>query len=438
MQQVHGKNVTVAGLGRFGGGVAVARWLVRQGAKVLVTDRDGPDKLADSVAQLAGEPIEYRLGEHRTGDFARADLVVASPAIPPSNPYLLAAAAAGVPVTTEIRLFIERCPARIVGVTGTKGKSTTASMLARMLASGFTTHLGGNIGLSLLDKLPTMRADDVVVLELSSFMLDYLGRVGWSPAVALVTMIGVDHVEWHGSREAYVAAKTNIVRFQRLGDTAVLCAEDAGAMALADVCRKTGAKVIAYRVGKPIELTLLGAHNQLNAAGAMAAAGAMGIDSDKAAKAVRDFEALPHRLRPVHAAAGVTFYDDSIATVPESAMAAVESFPPRTVIQIVGGYNAKADIEKMCGRLAQRAKAVLCIGDTGDAIVAMMEKKRAETGGGAEPIVQRCANLGLAVQKARDIARDGDVVLLSPGCKSYDQFTNFEKRGEEFSRLVRS
>jgi UDP-N-acetylmuramoylalanine--D-glutamate ligase len=121
MQPVEGKRVTVAGLGRFGGGVAVARWLVRQGARVLVTDRDGADKLGDSLRQLAGEPIEFRLGEHRVEDFTQTDLVVASPAVPPSSPYLLAATAAKVPVTTEIRLFVERCPARIVGVTGTKG-----------------------------------------------------------------------------------------------------------------------------------------------------------------------------------------------------------------------------------------------------------------------------------------------------------------------------
>jgi len=330
MQPVAGKRITVAGLGRFGGGVAVARWLVSQGARVLVTDRDTPEKLADSLQQLAGEPIDYRLGEHRTEDFTAADLVVASPAIPPGSPYLLAAAAAKVPVTTEIRLFVERCPARIVGVTGTKGKSTTASMLGRMLATKYRTHLGGNIGVSLLDKLPIITADDVVVLELSSFMLYHLGQAQWSPPLAVVTMIGSDHLDWHVTREAYVAAKTNIVRYQRPGDVAVLCGQDPGAMALADICAQTGASVIAYRLDRQIELHVPGQHNQLNAAGATAAAGAMGVDAETAAHAVRDFEGLPHRLRQVHMDAGAAYFDDSIATVPASAVAALDSFPPRT------------------------------------------------------------------------------------------------------------
>jgi len=435
-QEVAGKVVTVAGLGRFGGGVAVARWLVRQGARVLVTDRDGAEKLDDSLKQLAGEPIEYRLGEHRTEDFTEADLVVASPAIPPSSPYLMAAVAAGVPVTTEIRLFVERCASRVVGVTGTKGKSTTASMLARMLATKFNTHLGGNIGVSLLDRLTTIGPGDVVVLELSSFMLHYLGEARWSPSVALVTMIGSDHLDWHGSQAAYVAAKTNIVRYQRPGDLAVLCGEDAGAMGLAEMCGRAGARVIEYRSGERIELSVAGSHNQLNAAGAMATAGAMGIDAATAARSVRDFEALPHRLRQVHVAAGVAYYDDSIATVPASAMAALESFAAGKVIQIVGGHDAKAELGPMCELLAARAKAVLCIGATGKAIAAMVEKAKA-TAGGNGAMVHACGDLASAVQVAKSIAVEGDVVLLSPGCKSYDQFVNFERRGNDFVELVR-
>jgi UDP-N-acetylmuramoylalanine--D-glutamate ligase len=434
MQPVEGKVVTVAGLGRFGGGVAVARWLARQGARVLVTDRDGPEKLADSIQQLDGEPIEFRLGEHQFDDFTRADLVVASPAIPPSSPYLQAAAAAGVPVTTEIRLFVERCPASIVGVTGTKGKSTTASMLGRMLATRYTTHLGGNIGVSLLEKLPTIAARDIVVLELSSFMLEYLGRVQWSPAVAVVTMVGADHLDWHGSREAYVAAKTNIVRFQKPSDVAVLCGQDAGASALSGICQETGATVVQYRAGEAIELKVPGAHNRLNAAGAMAAANVLGVGAVAAANAVRDFDGLPHRLRLVHTARGVRYYDDSIATIPESAIAALESFPPRTVIQIVGGYDAKADLELMCRHLAGRAKAVLCIGATGAAIAAMVRAKGSPDTTGCG--VHECGDLASAVGVAQSLAGDGDVVLLSPGCKSYDQFVNFEKRGDDFSQLA--
>src|SRR4051794_40613598 len=147
MTDVRNKRVTVAGLGRFGGGIAVTRWLVEQGAaSVLVTDRDPEEKLKDSIARLQGLYVELRLGGHREEDFTSADLVVTSPALPPDNPYLLAAKSAGVPVTTEIRLFVERCPCKVIGVTGTKGKSTTSTLLHRMLSSRVKTWLGGNIG----------------------------------------------------------------------------------------------------------------------------------------------------------------------------------------------------------------------------------------------------------------------------------------------------
>ena len=181
--------MTVAGLGRFGGGIAVTRWLCAQGANVLVTDSDSAEKLADSLKQLKGLPIELRLGEHREADFTSADLIVASPAIPPQNPFIQAARAAGKPVTTEIRLFVERCPAKIIGVTGTKGKSTTTAMLGKILAVTGKTWVGGNIGKSLLAELDQIQRTDRVVLELSSYMLEHLRELRWSPHVAVVTMI---------------------------------------------------------------------------------------------------------------------------------------------------------------------------------------------------------------------------------------------------------
>src|SRR5436190_7583367 len=169
MGEFRDKRVTVAGLGRFGGNIAAARWLASQGAKVLVTDKEPAERFGESLKQLEGSAVELRLGEHREEDFTSADLVVASPAIPHDNPYLDAARAAGVPVTTEIRLFVERCPSRrIVGVTGTKGKSTTTAMIGAILKRRLPrTWVGGNIGRSLLFDLPEIKPDDVVVLELS-------------------------------------------------------------------------------------------------------------------------------------------------------------------------------------------------------------------------------------------------------------------------------
>lgn len=432
MNDLAGKRVTVAGLGRFGGGIAVSRWLAEQSAAVLVTDQAKPEALADSCKQLQDLPIQYRLGEHREEDFASADLVVASPAIPPNSKYLQAARDKGVPITTEIRLFIERCPAPICGVTGTKGKSTTTAMLGQVLKRRFVTWVGGNIGKSLLFDLPKMQKSDVVVLELSSFMLEYLGETKWSPHVALVTMIAADHLNRHGTMEAYVDAKKNLVRFQGPDDFAVLNEESD----YQEFAAATAGKVVLYGLTdrKPFELKLPGRHNQLNAQAAFAAANCLGVTWDEAQDALRQFAGLPHRLQLVHEARGVRYYNDSIATIPEAAVAALESFPPKTVIQIVGGSDKKLPLTAMCAALVERAKAVLCIGETGKAIATTLQG--ASPVGGAD--VYECGDLSTAMKMARQIASASDVVLLSPGCASYDQFTNFEARGEAFARLARA
>jgi UDP-N-acetylmuramoylalanine--D-glutamate ligase len=432
MLEIRDKRVTVVGLGHFGGQVAAARWLVEQGAQVLVTDKATPDKLADSIKQLEGLPIELRLGEHRLEDFTRADLIVASPAVPLSNEYLRAAREAGVPITTEIRLFVERCPATILGVTGTKGKSTTSALLGRMLEKRFTTFFGGNIGRSLLPELGKIDKTHLVVLELSSYMLEHLGAMRWSPHVSVVTMLAADHIEWHGSLAAYLEAKKNIVRYQRPDDFAILNEENPEGMALA---RETRARVVPFGVEgrRPFELLLPGRHNQLNAQAAYAAASVMGISWDEAQAAAGSFPGLPHRLQMVHESGGVRYYNDSIATIPEAAVAALESFPSKCVIQIVGGYDHHLPITAMCSALVDRAKAVLCIGQTGDQIADVL----AGSPHASAAAVYRCGDLATAVRLARQIAVPHDVVLLSTGYKSYDQFANFEERGQAFARFAR-
>lgn len=434
MLDVRNKRVTVAGLGRFGGQVAAARWLVERRARVLVTDKDPAEKLGDSVAQLAGLPIEFRLGEHREADFSSADLVVASPAIPPTSPYLIAAHNAGVPITAEIRLFVERCPATVIGVTGTKGKSTTTALLGRMLATRFTTHVGGNIGKPLLNELDRIDKTDMVVLELSSFMLHYLGQMHWSPHIAVVTLIAPDHLEWHGTFEAYVEDKRNIVRYQHPDDFVIVNEENEPAVHLAGTSQ---GRVVRYGVAgrRPFELVLPGRHNQLNAQGAFAAASQLGVTWDEAQAAIRDFSGLDHRLQLVHEAAGIRWFDDSIATVPEAAIAALEAFPPRTVIQIVGGSGKKkVPLTPLSAALSERAKAALCIGETGPQIAELMAK----SGGDRCAPAYVAGDLATAVTIARQLATTGDTVLLSTGCASFDQFANFEERGRTFTKLARA
>ncbi len=434
MEDLENRPVTVMGLGRFGGGIAVAKWLANQGARVLVTDKDPADSLADSVKQLAGLPIKFRLGEHRHEDFQNTSLIVASPAVPLNNIYLQTARAAGVPITTEIRLFLERCPAkRTLGVTGTKGKSTTTAMLGAMLARKFRTHVGGNIGRSLLDTLPQIAPDDLVILELSSYMLEHLRAMRWSPHVALITMLAQDHLEWHGSVEAYLSAKTVLVEFQKPTDFAILNQNDPASQSLA---KKTSAKVQWFGPTSASEFTLRipGVHNQINAQGAFAAASCLGVTWEEAQAALDDFQALPHRLELVHEEKGVRYYNDSIATIPQAAIAALESFPDRKVIQIVGGHLKGLSITEMCKSLATRAKATICIGEKGPEIAAEIRRYSIQPA----PIVHERPDLAQAIPIAKSIAQPGDIVLLSTGCKSYDQFINFEQRGETFARLVRA
>jgi UDP-N-acetylmuramoylalanine--D-glutamate ligase len=439
MDDLRNKRVTVAGLGHFGGNIAAARWLVARGAKVLVTDKAEAGKLADGLKQLKGLPVEYRLGGHEVGDFTNADLVVVSPAIKPTNEFVVAARQGGVPVTTEIRLFLERCRAKVVGVTGTKGKSTTTALLGRMLeGSGFGVQgsarkvwVGGNIGKSLLGDLERIGPDDLVVLELSSFMLEYLREAKWSPHVAVVTMLAVDHVDWHGSAEAYIEAKKGIVKFQTEKDWAVLGAEVERAKEFA---LETRGKVLWFNAsGRRFDLRVPGEHNQFNAQAAFAAASILGVTWEEAQRAVADFGGLPHRLELVHERNGVRYFNDSIATIPEAAVAALRAFEPRTVVQIVGGASKGSDFGAMCQALNERAKAVLCIGQTGVEIEALLRTNAGPRG----RAVHNCETLEAAMARAKEIARQGDVVLLSTGCASYGQFVNFEERGQRFAKLAR-
>jgi UDP-N-acetylmuramoylalanine--D-glutamate ligase len=250
--------------------------------------------------------------------------------------------------------------------------------------------------------------------------------------VAVVTMLAEDHLDRHGSKEAYLDAKLNIVRYQSAGDFAILGEECAERRAFSAA---TAGRVILYGLEgrKQFAMAIPGAHNQLNAQAAFAAASVFDVSWDEAQDAVRDFTGLPHRLELVCERDGVRYFNDSIATIPEAAVAALRAFPRRSVIQIVGGYDKKLPLTAMCGALVEEAKAVLCIGDTGRQIAEMAGA--AVYTGAAE--VYACGDLATAVAMARRIASAGDVVLLSPGCASYDQFTNFERRGEEFARLAR-
>jgi len=451
--------VTVMGLGLFGGGLGATEWLLRQGAQVTVTDLKTEEELRPSVEQLAGAPVRWRLGGHELEDFTNADVVVVSPAVPKSSPYLKAAEEAGCAITSEMNLFFERCRGRILGVTGSNGKTTTAHLTHDILANGEArVWLGGNLGRSLLDALGAILPGDWVVLEISSFQLEDLGREGLGPEIAVVTNLSPNHLDRHGDMASYVRAKKNIVRFLRPGGTAVLNRADpavwawrkdlaGGAVWAFDRGPDDGVPGTLVREGwlevrnegpvtrvLPVaDYALQGPHNLANAMAATAAAFAAGASAEAAAHALRKFQALPHRMEFVTEVAGIRYYNDSKATTPVSAIAALKSFP-EPVILLAGGYDKKVSLDELAKAIVERSKLVVLMGAVAEQLRSAIEEFSGDAG---SPEVELAASLedGFALAKSR--ASRGDVVLLSPGCASYGMFNNYEERGDRFKALVR-
>lgn len=449
--------VTILGLGLFTGGVSTARFFVAQGARVTVTDLKDADRLRPSVDALAGLPIHFVLGEHRKADILEADLVVVSPAIPDSNPYLQLALVHGIPVTTEINLVFKRCRAPILGVTGSNGKTTTTSLIGAILkAHDPRTVVGGNIGQSVLNEIDAVPPDTTVVLELSSFQLKRLRWIDRSPHISVVTNVSPNHLDWHGTFEDYVASKQQAVLSQTEADIAVLNADDPVSRDWAGVCpgrvfrfsmegsTEDGAYLhgdrIVFRTSEGErdlcgveDVRIPGRHNLANTLAAVTAACVCDISADLIRSAVSAFQGVAHRLEWVAEYDGVHYYNDSACTTPESTITALRAFEAPIVI-IAGGYDKGVPFGEMAEEIARRAKGLVLIGKTAGVIEAAVRARQT----GDTPVVVRCATLEEAVKTGRRLAESGDVVVLSPGCASYDMFINFEDRGNRFRELVRS
>lgn len=446
--QYHGKRITIMGLGSFGGGVGAARFFAQHHAHVTVTDLRPAEQLRPALDALADVPVaDYHLGGHPEEDFTAADLVVVNPAVPPESPLLDLARRHAVPVTAEINLFFQHCRAPIIGVTGSNGKSTTTALIHHLLQSAWRTHgrrawLGGNIGRSLLPQVAQIAPGDLVVLELSSFQLETLASIHESPHVAVVTNFTPNHLDRHRTLDAYRDAKQNILRFQTAGDLTVLNFDDPDVTTWAT---KTPARVIPFSLHAPAPLPdardllaiaaaipLPGAHNRRNALAAATAVRALtGARLDCLRRALAAFRGLPHRLELVREIGGRRFYNDSIATTPESTIAAIQAFDDPLLL-IAGGYDKRIDLSPVAQLAARRAKAIALIGQTADALAHATRL----AGGPTPPPVHLAEDLQTAVNWAWHHSAPGDVILLSPACASYDQFQNFEHRGQAFRRAV--
>ncbi|HEX4142558.1 MAG TPA: Mur ligase family protein [Pirellulales bacterium] len=427
--EVAGRRMTVMGLGRHGGGVAAARWLAEQGAQVTVTDVADAAALGPSIAALAGVEIAgWRLGGHEASDFSSADGVVVNPAVRPDHPLLALARAGGAMLSSEIELFLERCPATVVGVTGSNGKSSTATMLANMFkAAGRAVWLGGNIGNSLLPSLAAMGPADLVVLELSSFQLAHLSPQARFPAAAVVTNCTPNHLDWHGRLEAYMAAKRRLIECLPAGGLAVLNPHD---HELSAWRVPAGVKTIApWPLERVARLSVPGEHQRMNAALAAAMAEALGVPAAAIGEALAAFRPLAHRQEAAGSVAGRMFIDDSKSTTPEATLAALAACPGPTWV-LVGGQDKGLALEPFCRQLAGRAEGVACYGALGPKL------REALAAVGARCPMAVVERLDEALDWCWERSRSGDTVLLSPAAASLDQFRDFCHRAEVFRAWI--
>ena len=452
-----GKNVLVMGLGRFGGGVDVAKFTANAGAKVTITDLAPAKQLSDSLKQLEEIPdIEYHLGSHDRKDFEQADIIVANPAVAPDNEFLQIARRLNKFITSQINIFFELCPAPTIGITGANGKSTTAALTAHLLRSASDERratsdehvwLSGNIGNEpLLTRIDQIGPDDLVVLELSSFQIEQLAQIQKAPKVALLTNLTPNHLDRYGTFANYCAAKENIFKFQQLDrnspTVSIFNAEDEIGTEWFEkykrdagrICIKFSADDVSEKIRK--QFGLPGRANLSNLAAAIVIARHFGIEDNQIKNCLPEFRPLPHRLELVAQIDGVHWYNDSKATTPQSAIASLEAFD-KPVIIIAGGYDKGLGFDELGEKITQKAKAAVLIGETAKKIAKSIEKKLATENTKKRIKVEIVDSLAAAVGLARELATNSDFVLLSPACASYDMFDNFQHRGREFCRLVR-
>jgi UDP-N-acetylmuramoylalanine--D-glutamate ligase len=423
------KKVTVVGLARSG--MAAALLLKKKGAEVSATDRGDSGDLRKTARALRGKGIKVEIGAHTRGFVKGKDLIVISPGIPEGSPVLKWAAEEKIPVIGEIELGYICCEAPIVAVTGTNGKSTTTTLIGRILKkAGKHAVVCGNIGNPFCGEIPKVRKDSVVVLEVSSFQLESIRR--FRPHVAVVLNISQNHFDRHPDLKSYINAKARIFENQGRNDWAVLNYDDPLVRGLK---AKTKAKTVFFSRKRGIpemvcrqeELKIKGGHNIENVLASLCAASIFGVKPAAAREALVAFKGLEHRFEHVAEIGGVEFINDSKGTTVLATVMALESCD-KPVILIAGGHDKGSDFRKARPAVASKAKKLVLIGEAKDRIRRQLS--------GTVPVVE-AGSLEEAVRKAYSEAYPGDCVLLSPMCASFDMFKNFEERGKAFKQAVK-
>jgi len=447
------KRVAVLGIGISN--TPLIKYLGKLGVSVTAFDQAGKEELQPALKSLEDLDIEYCLGPDYLEKLRGFDIIFKTPKIRFDIPELLREAEAGAEITSEMEVFCRLCPARIFGVTGSDGKTTTTTLISKILEHhGYKCWLGGNIGTPLLDRIDEIDGSDMVVLELSSFQLHTMhNRIN----TAVVTNVSPNHLDVHKSMQEYIDAKKNIFLYQDVNDTLVLnydnvitrgfAPEAPGKVIMfsrtADLDEGvvlSGGKIVLRRSGREMEIAdvsdirIPGVHNVENYMAAAAATADFAGPSDVRAIAV-SFGGVEHRNEHVRTVNGVSFYNDSIGSSPSRTMATIRSFGDR-VILIAGGYDKHLSYDEMGEVLAERVKCLVLFGQTSDKIEAALKYGVKKSGRGTGIPVYRCTSMEEAVRTAYENAVPGDVVLLSPASASFDHYRNFEERGNHFKKIV--
>jgi len=446
--ELKNKRVLVVGLGKSG--ISAAMFLRKRGARVTVSDARSAVALAKEIPSLLDAGIMVESGGHGLLTFRRQDLIVVSPGVPMDTPEVKQVIGYGMPVIGELELASRFLKGRVVAITGSNGKTTTTTLVGKILKeTGLPTLVGGNIGLPVIDLVPESTDDSVSVLEVSSFQLETIEH--FHPWISVVLNITPDHLDRHGSFDNYAAMKARITENQTAEDFLVLNAEDKPTQMVA---AKTRAQIFWFSTRRPIkqgafvhgesivflpregaktepimpveEIPLKGAHNVENVLAAACAARLAGAAAEKIRASVRSFKAVEHRLEFVRTVQGVEYFNDSKATNVDAAMKAVSSFPSGIHL-ILGGKDKDSDYTVLSPLLRERVKAVYTIGSAAEKIERELHGVVKMVGAGT---------IDVAVREARSAAVPGDVVLLAPACSSFDQFENYEHRGRTFRQIV--